>query len=55
MEVAFSSSFKKNYRKRIKDDKEIDPLFWTCLELFIEDPNNPRLRTHKLSGKLKTL
>lgn len=29
--------------------------FWKKLELFIIDPFEPSLKTHKLSGKLKDL
>jgi mRNA-degrading endonuclease YafQ of YafQ-DinJ toxin-antitoxin module len=29
--------------------------FWQKLELFIIDPFEPSLKTHKLSGKLKDL
>lgn len=54
MEVSFSDSFKKAYRKRIKST-DTEKEFWTRLNLFIQDPFNPRLKTHKLSGKLKNL
>ncbi|MBN8838018.1 MAG: type II toxin-antitoxin system YafQ family toxin [Sphingobacteriia bacterium] len=54
MEVAFSQSFKKAFTKRVKGripEKE----FWKRLELFIANPFEPQLKTHKLSGKLKGL
>ena len=54
MEVTFSESFKKVFKKRIKSS-EIEPEFWIRLELFIADPFNAKLKTHKLSGKLKDL
>ena len=54
MEVSFSSSFKRTFRKRIKNTTtESD--FWVALEVFINDPFDARLRTHKLSGELKSL
>ncbi len=54
MEVSFSNSFKKVFRKRIKST-ETEPEFWARLELFIHDPFDSKLKTHKLSGKLKDL
>jgi addiction module RelE/StbE family toxin len=54
MEISFSSSFKKSFRKRIKGTA-CEGIFWAAVELFIEDPQNQRLKPHKLSGKLKGL
>jgi mRNA-degrading endonuclease YafQ of YafQ-DinJ toxin-antitoxin module len=54
MEVSFSDSFKKVFNKRIKST-EIEKEFWISLEFFIIDPFDPRLKTHKLSGKLKNM
>lgn len=54
MEVAFSDSFKKSFQKRIKST-EFENEFWKRLELFIQNPFDNKLKTHKLSGKLKHL
>lgn len=54
MEVSFSSSFRKAFNKRIKST-ESERDFWFRLDLFIIDPYNLKLKTHKLSGKLKDL
>ena len=54
MEVSFSSSFKKAFKKRIKST-ESESDFWLRIDLFITDPFNLKLKTHKLSGKLKDL
>jgi addiction module RelE/StbE family toxin len=54
MEVSFSDSFKKVFQKRIKST-EIENEFWNRLEIFINDPFEAKLKTHKLSGKLKDL
>ncbi len=54
MEVSFSDSFKKSFKKRIKGSAN-EPAFWQKLELFIEKPFDTSLKTHKLSGKLKDL
>jgi len=55
MEIAFSSSFKRAFKKKIKGRKDIEDLFWEAAELFIKNPYHSSLRTHKLSGKLKDL
>jgi addiction module RelE/StbE family toxin len=54
MEVSFSDSFKKVFKKRVKST-ENETEFWIRLEWFIDDPFDARLKTHKLSGKLKDL
>jgi len=52
MDIAFSESFKKTFSKKIKSSV-IEELFWQRVDLFINDPFDPKLKTHKLSGKLK--
>jgi addiction module RelE/StbE family toxin len=54
MEVSFSDSFRKVFKKRVKST-EIGTEFWIRIELFVDDPFDARLKTHKLSGKLKDL
>jgi len=54
MEVAFSSSFRKSFRKRVKDTP-LESSFWDAVQAFIDNPGDPALRTHKLSGRLKGL
>ncbi len=53
MEVSFSSSFKRAFKKRIKGNGNLEAKFWQKLEQFTVDPFDPGLKTHKLSGKLK--
>ncbi len=55
MEVSFSSGFKRAFKKRIKGNEDLETRFWQKLELFVVDPFDPSLKTHKLSGKLKDL
>jgi mRNA-degrading endonuclease YafQ of YafQ-DinJ toxin-antitoxin module len=52
MKVAFSENFKKVFAKKIKKNKSLETLFFEKLELFIADPFDPKLKTHKLSGRL---
>lgn len=46
IKVAFSNSFKRSFKKRIKGQKE--ELFLQKLEFFIKDPYHSKLRTHYL-------
>ena len=52
-EVAFSSSFKRAFKKRVEGRKPLEEKFWKRVEMFRENPHDPRLRTHKLSGDLQ--
>ena len=54
MEVSFSGAFKKSFGKRIKGTL-VEEAFWQAIEIFINDPFTTKLKTHKLSGKLKDL
>ena len=53
MEVSFSSSFKRVFKKRIKGNADLELKFWQKLEQFTIAPFDPSLKTHKLSGKLR--
>lgn len=55
MEVSFSSTFKRAFKKRIKGNTDLELRFWQKLEQFTLDPFDSSLKTHKLSGKLKEL
>lgn len=54
-QVFFSSTFKRAFGKRIAGQKDLEEAFWKRVEIFTADPFDPRLRTHKLSGKLTEL
>lgn len=55
MEVSFSSSFKKSARKKFRINPHLENDFWICVQLFTQNPFDPTLKTHKLSGKLSQL
>ena len=55
IEIAFSSSFKKTFKKRIKGRLNLENKFWKRVEIFQNNPFDSRIKTHKLSGKLKEL
>jgi addiction module RelE/StbE family toxin len=54
-EVAFSLSFQRAFKRRIKGNSALEARFWERLELFQNNPFDQKLRTHKLSGQLKDL
>jgi mRNA-degrading endonuclease YafQ of YafQ-DinJ toxin-antitoxin module len=54
VEISFSSSFKKAFRKSVKGSSSED-IFWKTVEVFVANPFQPQLKTHKLSGNLKDL
>ncbi len=52
-EIAFSSSFKRAFKKRIEGRQPLEDKFWKRVEMFKNYPHDARLRTHKLSGDLQ--
>lgn len=52
MELIWDAAFKRSYRKRIAPNAQLVRRFRSALELFVHDPFDPRLRTHKLTGQL---
>jgi mRNA-degrading endonuclease YafQ of YafQ-DinJ toxin-antitoxin module len=52
MNVSLSKGFKRSFKKRIKGTIW-EARFWQRLEVFTDDPFEPSLKTHKLSGNLK--
>jgi YafQ family addiction module toxin component len=53
VKISFSKSFEKFFKKKIRKNSELEKKFWSKVEIFIQNPFNPILKTHKLSGKLK--
>lgn len=50
MTVRYSRQFVKQLAKQ---PAQVQRAFYLRSELFLEDPHNPLLRNHQLSGKLK--
>jgi addiction module RelE/StbE family toxin len=50
--AVWDESFKRSYRKKIRRQSYLKKKFWERMEIFLEEPYNSQLRTHKLSGKL---
>ncbi|MBD1925029.1 type II toxin-antitoxin system YafQ family toxin [Trichocoleus sp. FACHB-90] len=55
VEITFSSSFRRAFKKRIKGNLDLEARFWQKVEQFTIDPFEQSLKTHKLSGQLKEL
>lgn len=55
IKITWDQGFKRIYKKKIKNNNELKKRFWDAMELFSKNPFNPRLRTHKLTGKLEGL
>jgi toxin HigB-1 len=55
LEISFDESFKRAFKKRIQGNNELEVKFRAKLERFRDNPFDPSLKTHKLSGKLKNL
>jgi len=55
MRVSFDPAFKRAFRKRIAPSEKLRKKFNELLPIFIADPFDARLRTHKLSGRLEGL
>jgi addiction module RelE/StbE family toxin len=55
IKIVWDDGFKKAYKTKIKENKFIKEKFWESIELFSENPFNIKLKTHKLTGKLKGL
>ena len=54
-EISFASSFKRAYKRKIGNDPQRKARFLSKLAAFQNDPFDPQLRTHKLSGRLSHL
>ncbi|MDI6804620.1 MAG: type II toxin-antitoxin system mRNA interferase toxin, RelE/StbE family [Bacteroidota bacterium] len=55
MKVSFDPAFKRAFRKRIAASEKLKQHFFELLNIFMIDPFDAKLRTHKLSGKLDGL
>lgn len=53
--ITWDRGFKRIYKKKMKNNDDLKKKFWDAMELFSKNPFNPRLRTHKLTGKLEGL
>lgn len=53
--ISFGSSFKRAYKKRVAPDESLKNKFQERTIIFQNNPFDPSLHTHKLSGSLDEL
>ncbi len=53
IEAVWDQGFKRSYRKRIHRHPHLKRQFCEKMRMFLQEPFDSQLRTHKLSGKLK--
>lgn len=53
--LVWDQAFKRKYKKIFTLNIELKKSFWQAMSIFSQNPFDPKLRTHKLPGKLKGL
>lgn len=53
--LVWDQAFKRKYKKIFTLNTELKKSFWEAMSSFSQNPFDPKLRTHKLTGKLKGL
>ena len=53
--LVWDQAFKRKYKKTFSVNTELKKNFWEAISSFSQNPFDPKLRTHKLTGKLKGL
>jgi addiction module RelE/StbE family toxin len=53
--LVWDQAFKRKYKKIFTLNIELKKSFWEAMSIFSQNPFDPQLRTHKLTGKLKGL
>jgi len=48
IEIGYSSSFQKSYKKIIKTSPQLEEKFWDKIDIFYINPFDNQLKTHKL-------
>ena len=52
--IYFDRVFVRHYQKRVLKNKKLHTLYKIALTLFTENPAHPKLKNHKLKGKMKS-
>lgn len=53
--ITFTKNFEKKLKKLLKNDTILYSKIKEIIYLLVEDPFNPKLKTHKLTGRLSGL
>ncbi len=51
--IRWDKGFKKSYKKKVSNSPLLKKSFWNAMSVFVKNPFDKSLRTHKLSGELK--
>jgi mRNA-degrading endonuclease YafQ of YafQ-DinJ toxin-antitoxin module len=54
-EIVLASGFRKAFKRKVRGSKNLEVRFRDRVAIFQEDPFDPRLKTHRLSGQLQGL
>lgn len=54
-EIVLSSAFRRAFKRKIRRNKRLETRFRERVAIFQNNPFDPQLRTHQLSGQLKGL
>ena len=55
IEIVPTSGFRKALKRKIRGNRTLEKRFRDRIEIFQNDPSDPRLKTHQLSGQLQGL
>ena len=53
IEISFSTSFRKAFKRKVRGNPTLEERFWERIAIFKNNPFDPRLRTHKLTGSMR--
>lgn len=53
MRIIYDKKFHQHFRKRIGNKKKLYNKYYIAVGLFIKNPEDPQLKSHKLRGKMK--
>ncbi len=53
--LVWDNSFKRSYKRLVRKNPQLKNKIFLILELLVENPYNPILKSHKLKGKLEGL
>jgi mRNA-degrading endonuclease YafQ of YafQ-DinJ toxin-antitoxin module len=52
-EIVLASGFRKAFKRKVRGNKNLEVRFRDRVALFQENPFDPKLKTHRLSGQLR--
>jgi mRNA-degrading endonuclease YafQ of YafQ-DinJ toxin-antitoxin module len=55
IEILPTSGFRRAFKRKVRGNKILEKRFRDRVEIFQQDPSDPRLKTHQLSGQLEGL